>query len=98
MATKQGIGDLARGNIKVMEMANVLQGMAIDHIRDTFAATSALDFDTGVSQGEFNKALLEADANGQREQFEAHLAEMLAGSWVAFQEMQAAAAAAEGVQ
>ena len=95
---KRGVGDLARGSIKVMEFAVALQGLAVDHIRDTFAATSMLDFEAGVSQGEFNKALLEADSNGQRDQFEAYLAEQLAGSWVAFQEMQAAAAAAEGAQ
>ena len=44
-----------------------------------------------MSYGDYIKALTEADKNGTREEFEAYLAQQMAGSWAAFQAAQAAA-------
>lgn len=88
LRAKRGIGDLARGSLKAVEFAETLQGAALDSIRDLFAATSAFDFDLGVSHEEFVKGLTEAEESGKRDEFEAFLAQQMAGSWAMFQQMQ----------
>lgn len=91
--SKQGLGDYSRGSLRALEIANALQGLALDHIKDQFAAAEDFDFSRGVSYGEFIKALTEAEENGQRDQFEEFLAQRMAGSWTAFQQAQSASAA-----
>lgn len=95
MPSKRGHGDYSRGALKALEWAVGVQGIALDSIRDQFAASTGLDLTRGVSYEEFIKALTEAHEAGQSEAFEAHLAEQMGNAWTTFQQQQQAAAAAQ---
>lgn len=94
---KRGIGDLARGSLRSLEMANAMQALAVEHIRDQFAATSDFDFDRGVTHAEFIEGLMQAEEDGTRDQFELMMAERMGATWVAIQTAQAEAAT-QGVE
>ena len=93
---KRGIGDYAQASIRVTELAETLQAIALDGIRDQFKASQGLDFERGVSYADYVKALTEAEEAGTRDEFEAYLAEKMGSSWTSFQQMQAAKAAEQG--
>lgn len=93
---KRGIGDLARGSLRSLEMANAMQALAVAHIRDQFAATSDFDFDRGVTRAEFIEGLMMAEENGTRDQFEQMMAERMGATWTQIQAAQAQAAAQQG--
>ena len=90
---KRGVGDLARGSLRSLQMANAMQALALEHIRDQFAAESDFDFDRGVTEAEFIEGLMQAEENGQRAQFEQMMADRMGATWVAIQTAQAAATA-----
>lgn len=95
---KRGNGDFSRITLTSIEYADTLQALALDRIRDLFAseevaAPGMVDL-RGVSLGDFTKALLEADANGTRDEFEADLSRQMAEA----QAQQAAAQAAQQQQ
>lgn len=70
---RRGTGDFSRINIRALEYAETLQGMALDTIRDEFGVRELFDITEGVTYGDFIKALTEAETNGTREEFEAML-------------------------
>ena len=72
------IGDFSKASFRAMEYAEMLQGLALDHIKKTFQAEElGLDLDN-MTLGEFMRAQLEAEEGGTREEFERMLATKLA--------------------
>ena len=72
------IGDFSKASFRATEYAEMLQGLALDHIKKTFQAEElGLDLDN-MTLGEFMRAHLEAEEGGTREEFERMLAAKLA--------------------
>ena len=71
---RRGIGDFSRLHFRTIELADAYQGLALDHIRETFLSEeSGLRLDD-MSYGDFIKAFVEASEGGTRDEFEAQLA------------------------
>lgn len=71
---RRGIGDFSKLSLRTIATVEAMQGLAVDHIRESFKTEdTSLRLDD-LTLGDFIKALVEADENGTREQFEADLA------------------------
>ena len=75
---RRALGDFSKLSFRSIELATALQGMAVDHIRETFKTEETGPNLNDLSLGDFIKALIEADESGTRDQFEANLAAQLA--------------------
>lgn len=76
MALK-GKGDFSRLSLQAAELADVYQGLALDHIRETFATEDdSLSLDD-LSFEDFVTRFIEANENGTRDEFEAELAGLI---------------------
>lgn len=74
---RRGVGSFSKLGLRSIETAIALQGLAVDHINETFKTEETGIRLEDVTLGDFIKALIEADENGTRAQFEADLASQL---------------------
>ena len=70
-------GDLSRASIAAMDYALMLQGMTLDSIKKAFSSeTDEIDIHE-MTVGDFIRGMVEADAAGTRNVFDAQLAAQL---------------------